>query len=199
MITTEEIRELEDSCGISKDVLMETAGQQIAQTLKETFDLKNKRVLIVSYHGNNGGDGFVAARHLADTVEVDVLFVGDELKFKDEARRNFKKLGTIDAVQILTLESIDFSDYDYIVDAIFGTGVSREVKDPLSTLIKKLSATKAYKVSIDVPTGVDPNTGEKANVFFDPDLLITMHDYKKGLEDYKDKTVVVDIGIPQKE
>ena len=56
---------------------------------------------------------------------------------------------------------------------------------------------KAYKVSIDVPSGVNPNTGEKSNAFFEPDLLITMHDIKKGLQSYKEKTVVMDIGIKQ--
>ena len=78
---------------------------------------------------------------------------------------------------------------------IFGTGISGEIKDPLATLIRNLGKAKAYKVSVDVPSGVNPDTGEKANVFFEPDLLITMHDIKKGLEEYKDKTVIVDIGI----
>jgi NAD(P)H-hydrate epimerase len=99
---------------------------------------------------------------------------------------------------MLTLEAVDFSDYDIILDAIFGTGIEGEIKDPLATLINNLSKTKANKVSIDVPSGVNPDTGEKANVYFEPDLIITMHDMKKGLKDYKDKTIVVDIGIKEK-
>ena len=95
----------------------------------------------------------------------------------------------------MTLEAVDFSDYDIIVDAIFGTGIEGEIKDPLATLIKNLGKSKANKVSIDVPSGINPDTGEKANVYFEPDLLITMHDLKEGLESYKDKTVIVDIGI----
>ena len=98
---------------------------------------------------------------------------------------------------MLSLEAVDFSDYDVIIDAIFGTGIYGEIKDPLATLISKLSETKAFKVSVDVPSGVNPDTGEKSNVFFEPDLLITMHDLKKGLEGYKDKTIVVDIGIKE--
>ncbi|MBI2523344.1 bifunctional ADP-dependent NAD(P)H-hydrate dehydratase/NAD(P)H-hydrate epimerase, partial [Candidatus Woesearchaeota archaeon] len=62
-------------------------------------------------------------------------------------------------------------------------------------LINNLSKAKAYKVSIDIPSGINPDTGEKGNVYFDPDLLITMHDIKKGLVEYKDKTIIVDIGI----
>ena len=195
MITTEEIKQLEESCGIPKIVLMENAGKAVYKILKEKFDLKDKRILVVAYHGNNGGDGFVAARHLCNVAEVDVIFVGDEAKLKEEALVNFKKIENNEKLQMLSLEAVDFSDYDIIIDAIFGTGIKGEIEDPLATLIKNLGKAKAHKVSIDVPSGINPDTGEKANVFFEPDLIITMHGMKKGLEDYKDKIVVADIGI----
>ena len=195
MISTQEMKALEDNCGIPRVVLMENAGRAIYNVLKEKFDLKDKKILIVAYHGNNGGDGFVAAGYLCNDAEVDVLFVGEETKFKKEAQINFKKIKNNQKLQILTLEAVDFSDYDIIIDAIFGTGIDGEIKDPLATLINNLSKAKTYKVSIDVPSGINQDTGEKANVYFEPDLIITMHDIKKGLENYKDKTVVVDIGI----
>ena len=195
MISTQEMKTLEDNCGISKISLMENAGKAIYDVLKEKFVLKGKKILIVSYHGNNGGDGFVAARHLCDEAEVDVLFIGDDAKLKHEALVNFKKIENNKKLQLLTLEAVDFSDNDIIIDAIFGTGINGEIKDPLATLISNLSKAKAYKVSVDVPSGINPDTGEKANVYFEPELIITMHDIKKGLKEYKDKTIVVDIGI----
>lgn len=195
MLSTQEMKELEDNSGMPKSVLMENAGRASYKILKEKFELKDKKILIVAYHGNNGGDGFVAARHLCDEAEVDVLFMGDEEKLKNATLVNYKRIENDARVQILEQEAIDFSDYDIIIDAIFGTGIKGEIKDPLATLIKNLGKTKAYKVSIDVPSGVDPDTGEKSNVFFEPDLLITMHDIKKGLVGYKNKTVVADIGI----
>jgi hydroxyethylthiazole kinase-like uncharacterized protein yjeF len=195
MISTQEMKSLEDNCTTPKAVLMENAGKAVYEILKEKIDLKDKRILIVAYHGNNGGDGLVAARYLCDYAEVDVLFVGDETKLKEESLTNFKKIESNEKLQILELEAVDFSDYDVIIDAIFGTGISGEIKDPLATLIKNLGEAKAYKVSIDVPSGVNPDTGEKSNVYFEPDLIITMHDIKKGLESYKDKTIVADIGI----
>jgi len=195
MITIEEMKQLEESCGTPKIVLMENAGKAVYKILKEKFDLKDKRILVVAYHGNNGGDGFVAARHLCNVAEVDVIFVGDEAKLKEEALVNFKKIENNEKLQMLSLEAVDFSDYDIIIDAIFGTGIKGEIEDPLATLIKNLGKAKAHKVSIDVPSGINPDTGEKANVFFEPDLIITMHGMKKGLEDYKDKIVVADIGI----
>jgi hydroxyethylthiazole kinase-like uncharacterized protein yjeF len=181
-LTRDEIRQVEEQSGIAPVMLMENAG-------------KNKRILIVAYHGNNGGDGFVAARHLCTNAEVDVLFVGDEKKLKDGALHNYRRIEDNEMIQMLALEAVDFSDYDIIVDAIFGTGIEKDVHDPLATLIRKLSSAKATKVSIDVPSGINPDTGEKANVWFEPDLIVTMHDMKKGLGAYTDKTIVVDIGI----
>ena len=198
MISTEEMRELEDNCGIPKAVLMENAGKAVCNILNAKLSLKDKNILIVAYNGYYGGDVFVAARHLCDDAEVDVLFVGDEKRLKAEALVNFRKIENNEKIQFLSLESVDFSDYDIIVDAIFGTGVAGEIKDPLATLISNLSKAKAFKVSVDVPSGINPDTGEKANAYFEPDLLITMHDIKKGLESYKDKTVVADIGIKKK-
>src|SRR3989338_10740754 len=128
MISTQEMRELEDSSGIPKSVLMENAGRAVYETLKEKFSLKDKKILVVSYHGNNGGDGFAAARYLCDDSEVDVLFVGYEKKLKAEALVNFKKIENNEKIQVLSLEAVDFSDYDIIVDAIFWTGIVGEIK-----------------------------------------------------------------------
>ena len=95
MISTQEMKTLEDNCGIPKVILMENAGKAIYDVLKEKFVLKGKKILIVAYHGNNGGDGFVAARHLCDEAEVNVLFIGDNAKLKHEALVNFKKIKNI--------------------------------------------------------------------------------------------------------
>lgn len=195
MITAAEMLELEAESGIPVIRLMENAGKAFAEALKKKIDVKNKKILIIAYHGNNGGDGFVAARYLCDDAEVNVLFVGDESKLKEEALANFKKTENNEKIQMLALEAVDFSDYDVIVDAVFGTGIKGGIEDPLAALIKNLNKSKSYKVSMDIPSGINPDTGEKANAYFEPDLIIALHDIKKGLESYKDKTIVVDIGI----
>lgn len=200
MITTQEMSELEDSCGLSKLSLMGNAGRGIFHTIKDKFDLKDKKILVLCYHGNNGGDGFVAANHLADCCEVDIFFVGDEYKLKEEGKVNYEKAMKNVKIQFFDIEfyeadSINFDDYDIIVDAMLGTGVEGDIKEPIATVIDKFNASKAAKVAIDIPTGVHPDTGQESNKFINFDLLITMHDIKKGLEKYKDKTVVVDIGI----
>ncbi len=186
---------LEEECKIPVINMMENAGRAFVEALKSKVDVTGKSILIVAYHGNNGGDGFVAARHLCEDAEVDILFMGDENKFSEETKANYKSIENNDRIQFLNLDIMDFSDYDIIVDAIFGTGLRDDIQDPLATLITKLSESKAFKVSIDVPSGINPETGEKLNVFFDADLVIALHDMKLGLKGYESKTVVADIGL----
>jgi len=197
MISTEDMKQLEDNCGISKLQLMENAGKGIYTTLKEKFpNIKDKRILIVTYHGNNGGDGFVAARHLCEQAETDVLFIGDETKFKEEAKINFKRIEENNKIQLLVeQDQTDFNDYDIIIDALLGTGTSGDIKEPIASVIDEINESSAFKVAVDVPTGINPDTSEVANKAVNPDLIITFHDIKKGLEKFKDKTVIVDIGI----
>jgi hydroxyethylthiazole kinase-like uncharacterized protein yjeF len=203
MITTEEMRELEDNSGLSRLSLMNNAGRAISNAIKDRFDIKDKKVLIVCYHGNNGGDGFVAANYLADHCEVDIFFIGDESKFKEETRINYEKVVNNIKVQFFDIAfyditSIDFDDYDLIVDAMLGTGVKGDINEPLLSVIDKFNSSKATKIAIDVPTGINPDTGEESNKFINFDFLITMHDIKKGLEKYKDKTIIADIGIKKR-
>jgi len=201
MITTKEMKELEDkseSLGITKLNLMENAGRGIFRILNERFNLKNKKVLIICYHGNNGGDGFVAAHYLSDVCKVDVWFIGEKLKLRNEAFENYKRIFHEKKVNILNLtNNVDVNKYDIVIDAILGTGIIGDIKEPIASIIDKFNSSKGYKVSVDVPTGINPDTGEKANKFVIPDIIITFYDIKKGLISYKHKTFIVDIGIPR--
>ena len=197
MISSQEMRDLELQSQISRLVLMENAGRGVYNTLKQKLGLKDKKVIVVCYHGNNGGDGFVAARHLADEAETDILFIGNENKLKKEAMTNFKKIERNDSIQFLTDEEVDFSNYDIIVDAILGIGIKGRLNREISAVIDDINSSKAYKVSVDIPTGLDPDSGEIIDKCINADLIVTLHDMKKGLEKYQDKTVVVDIGLPK--
>jgi len=197
MITAKEMRELEDNCGIPKLQLMENAGKGVYDIVKSRFsDLKDKSILIVCYHGNNGGDGFVAARHLCEECETDVLFIGDEEKFKEDAGLNFKKIESNVRVQIFSdIDMVDFDSYDIIIDCILGIGVNGNLNEPLSSVVDLINKSSAFKIAVDIPTGLDPDTGVVSDKMVNADLILTMHDIKPGLEQFKDKVVVVDIGI----
>ena len=195
MITVQEMRTLEDNCGIPKIKLMEYAGKGIYDILRKKFVLKNKKILIVAYHGNNGGDGFVVARYLCESASVDVLFLGDENRLKKEALLNYKKIINNSKIQFLDIEDVDFDGYDAIIDAILGIGIEGRLREDISNTIDSINNSEAFKVSVDVPTGLNPDTGEVSGKAVDADLVITFHDMKKCLEKYKNKTVVVDIGV----
>ena len=197
MISSQEMRILEARSGIPRISLMENAGKSVYLTLKQRFDMKDKKILVVCYHGNNGGDGFVAARYLCDEAETDILFIGDENKLKKEALGNFRKMEHNGKVQFLVDDEVDFDEYDIIVDAILGIGIQGRLNREISAIIDDINNSKAYKVSVDIPTGLDPDTGIVIDKCVNSDLIVTFHDLKKGLEKFQEKTVVADIGLPK--
>ncbi len=197
MISSQEMRELEAKSNIPRSILMENAGKAVYQVIKQRFDLKDKKILVVCYHGNNGGDGFVAARYLCDEAETDILFIGDENKLKKEALLNFKKLEHNEKIQFLTDDEVNFDEYDVIIDAILGIGIQGRLNKEISAIIDNINNSKAYKVSVDIPTGLDPDTGFVTDKSVNADLIATFHDMKKGLEKFNDKVVVADIGLPK--
>ena len=200
MITAEDMKQLENACGIPKITLMENAGKGIYTVIKEKFPgLKDKRILIVAYHGNNGGDGFVAARYLCEEAETDILFIGDEERLKQEAEANFRKIEFNERIQLFSdPDQTDFDSYDIIIDAMLGIGASGELKEPIRSTVDLINDSKAFKIAVDIPTGLNPDTGEIIDRSINADLIITFHDIKPGLGKLKDKAVVVDIGIPKK-
>ena len=197
MISSQEMRILEAKSAIPRISLMENAGRAVYQILKQKMDLKDKKILVVCYHGNNGGDGFVSARYLSDEAETDLLFIGDENKMKKEAKINFKKIEHNDRIQMLSDDEVDFGEYDVIIDAILGIGIKGRLNHEISAIIDDVNNSKAYRVSIDIPTGLDPDTGEIFEKCVNADLIVTFHDAKKGLEKFQDKVVVADIGLPK--
>ncbi|MBI2659329.1 NAD(P)H-hydrate epimerase [Candidatus Woesearchaeota archaeon] len=193
-ISSQDMGILEAKSSIPRSVLMENAGKSVYQTIKQRFDLKDKKILAVCYHGNNGGDGFVAARHLSDDAETDILFIGDESKLKKEALANFRKIEHNEKIQFVD-DGIDFGQYDIIIDAVLGTGLQGSLSREISAVIDGINNSKAYKVSVDIPTGMDPDTGLVIDKSVNADLVVTFHDIKKGLESMQEKTVVADIGL----
>ena len=197
MISSQDMRFLEANSQIPIINLMENAGKAVYKAIKQKFDLKDKKILVVCYHGNNGGDGFVAARYLCDEAETYILFLGDEAKLKKEALINLKKIEHNEKIQFLVDDKVDFDAYDIIIDAILGIGIQGMLSKEISAVIDDINNSKAYKISVDVPTGLDSDTGIAVEKCVNADLIVTFHDLKKGLENLQDKTVVVDIGLPK--
>ncbi len=203
MITTEGMARLEklsEKYGVSTLRLMENAGAGLARIIIERYTLgrSKKRVLVVCYHGNNGGDGFVAARHLQKTpkLTVHVAFLGETEKLKAEAETNFERL---DPDLLVSFERTDLDSYDIIVDALLGTGAKGQLKGPIASAVKRINASSAHIVAVDVPTGLDLDTGNTSEPTIHAELIVTFHDIKQGLvkANLEDKCIIVDIGVPE--
>jgi len=192
LYSSEQIRQFDYSAinelGIPGIVLMENAAINISRCILEKFD-NIKSVGIVCGKGNNGGDGFAVARHLSNSgIEINCIYLGVENEMSNDCRSNFlilsnlaKTRKNIKIQKFNSLKDINsLRKTDLIIDAILGSGFSGELKEPISSLISKLNSISTKKVAIDVPTGLNADTGFGNNIFHS-DLTITLGEFKKGL------------------
>lgn len=164
---------------------------------------------VVAGVGNNGADGLALARNLlARYKDVEIYIVGDVAKASEEFKINLASCETL-CEEIFYVESIEdlenmekrLANVNLIVDALFGTGLNRAVSGIYATVISILNNVMKYKVSIDLPSGLDASTGMDLGEVVDADLIVTLQLMKAGIyerEAYKKKCVIEDIGIPQK-
>ncbi len=177
-----------EQLGVPTSLLMENAGAAVAEVVRKKFG-KGKRIIVLCGSGNNGGDGFVAARHLRDDNEVQIVLA----KPPRDIHTNIAR----DAFEIVKDMVVDGSavhlfDYDVIVDALLGTGVSGRIGEPYRNLIERINECVRPVVSVDVPSGFG------GDVMVDPDVTVTFHDTKEGMtKENSGQIVVRDIGIPK--
>jgi NAD(P)H-hydrate epimerase len=189
--------------GFLKKFMMENAGAAAVRRLVEKLgNVESKNILIFVGMGNNGGDGLVMARHLAGYgAKVTVMLLGSPDKIKtEESNWNWSILQKMPSVNLISGDSLKF-DFkpDVIVDGILGTGISGEIREPYASAINYINETDCYKFAVDVPSGLDPQTGETANIFTKCDMTVTFHKMKEGIPKRKDLTgelFAEKIGIP---
>ncbi|MCK4728767.1 MAG: NAD(P)H-hydrate epimerase, partial [Desulfobacterales bacterium] len=164
--------------GIVEELLMENAGEAVYFTLLKEFGLKDKRFLVFCGIGNNGGDGFVIARKIhSNGGRVKVFILGDRTKFKGAAKMNLDIVSRlpIEVQQLESVESIkmDVSHSDAIVDAIFGTGLTRNVEGVYRDVIELVNGSGKTVFSVDIPSGVNGDTGKIMGVAVKADYTVT--------------------------
>lgn len=195
VISSRDMQILDANCeyfGLKRLVLMENAGRGVAEEIAKRFD--GGKVHIFAGSGNNGGDGFVAARHLKG-FDVEIYLLSNPKT--DLAKLNLdicRKCG----IPIFS-KLPDRVDGEVVVDAMLGTGVRGELKEPYRTSVEMINNCDALKVAVDIPTGLDPDSGEY-DVAVKADLTITFHKPKPGLLKARElcgEIVVKDIGIPE--
>jgi NAD(P)H-hydrate epimerase len=192
--------------GIPGIVLMENAGRGIFDRFL-TYKPHGK-IIICCGKGNNGGDGFVLARYLSNHhFHVHVLLFSDPSELKGDAKINYDIIIKLDIpITVIheekTQEAIPIlSEAHWIVDALFGTGLQGVVSSPFYEIINLINSANKNVLSIDIPSGLDCDTGELLGVAVKANITVSMVGLKKGFcnvkaENYLGETHIVDIGIP---
>jgi NAD(P)H-hydrate epimerase len=196
-----------EALGIPRASLMENAGHCLTEILSRIS--KPCKISIYAGTGGNGGDGFVAARYLLNKgFEVDIYLLAHPSQIKSrESRKNWEVLQKINVglnkLKINVLEDssdLQITDSEVVLDAILGTGVKGNLREPISSAVDVINNTIAIKVAVDVPTGLDPLTGKVFDKAVKADNTITFHRIKSGLKEAKKEYVgnihLCDIGIP---
>ena len=171
-------RSATDEFGISQELLMENAGQAVCFVILKEFGVKNKRFVVFCGIGNNGGDGLVVARKIhSNGGEAKVLLLDDETKFKGIAKRNFEIVSKmpIEISKVSSNESIRAAIHnsDAIVDAIFGTGLTKKVSGTYKDVIQMINESEKTVFSVDIPSGINGDTGEAMGVAVKANYTIT--------------------------
>ncbi len=183
--------------GVSQKQLMESSGNAIAEVVRDVAEA-GERVHILAGRGNNGGDGFVAARFL-DEYEVALSLLGRADRIGTEiARENWAalELSECERRELPDSTEIEPERADVIVDAMLGTGVTGSLREPAATAAAMINEADATVVSVDVPSGLNTETGESQPGMVRPDHVVTFHDTKPGLDEIDAEVTVADIGIP---
>ena len=200
-----QIEENGHQMGFLRKFMMENAGAAVTKRLVEKFvDVKSKNVLVFAGLGNNGGDGLVIARHLAGYgSNVTVFLLGETSNIRsEECSWNWNLLEKTKSVKLLTggnLGDLNNLEFDIIIDGILGTGICGEIREPQSSAITFINKSNAFKLAVDVPSGIDPDTGNKNSPHVTADMTITFHRMKVGMPKRKDvcgEIFVEKIGIP---
>jgi len=207
-ITVKQMMQIEENghqMGFLRKFMMENAGAGATKRLVKKFgDVKSKNVLVFAGLGNNGGDGLVIARHLAGYgASVTVFLLGEPDNIRsEECSWNWNLLEKTKSVKLLTggnLEHLNNLEFDIIIDGILGTGISGEIREPQASTITYINKSNAFKLAVDVPSGVDPDTGNKNSPHVTADITVTFHRMKVGMPKRKDvcgEIFVEKIGIP---
>ena len=208
-VTADQMRALDRRAigefGIPGLILMENAGRGIADLAQKI--LKNrKRIIVICGKGNNGGDGFVAARHLTNRgYKVDVILLANPDELKNDPKINFRILKSMRVPIKIVTSNKNFSSVlknsDLIIDAIFGIGLSRPVTGLFYDVISMLNESKKPVLSIDVPSGLNSDSGKVMGIAVRAKVTGTLGMAKRGLFVQKGpklsgRVQVLDISIP---
>jgi len=216
-LTRDEIRSVDsaaiDGLGIPGVILMENAGRNCADAIedflcKSSGDRTGRSVAIVAGAGNNGGDGYVIARHLAMRgFRVVTFVICPAEKISGDASVNLHAITALrhdirfPASEQLGSLSENLAEFDVVVDAVGGTGIQGALRGSVGAAVEQINAAGRPVVAVDIPTGLDCDTGSADGPVVRAELTVTFGAAKKGFDlgragEYTGDVIVADIGVP---
>jgi len=167
-----------EKLGIAEEILMENAGLAAVNVLRNKSYIRDKKFVIFCGSGNNGGDGLVIARLLhSNGGRVKVFLLADSKKYQGAAKTNLAIIARL-PIEVIKLEGAasvkkDIAHCDVVVDAIFGTGLDRPVAGLAAEVIALINKSKKKVLSLDIPSGINGNTGEVMGAAVKADYTVT--------------------------
>lgn len=213
LVTAQQMRQIDSRASsvyhIPEIVLMENAGRAVTDFLTNQFtDLKKQNITIIVGSGNNGGDGLVIARYLHKLGVAVKIFLAGEKELSPSAQVNLEimeklpvKMYRLDTENSMHLFKVTVNYTDILIDAMLGTGIDRELSPLLDQVVDIINKRSCIKVAVDLPTGLNSDTGEIYGSCLKADYTVGLalpkrgHYLNKGLK-YCGQVTIVDIGIP---
>ena len=204
-------RRAQEEFGIPAANLMENAGRAVAaealRLLRSKKIPKPWKVLALCGGGNNGGDGFVAARLLAARgARTMTLILKPKEALEGPARSNFQKLMDLNLAYAILPKfdkiKTEIGNARLVLDALLGTGLKKEVQEPFRSAIRALNRSRKTVIAVDVPSGLDADTGGVHGICVKAHRTVTMGALKTGLlvpaaRKWTGRVIVADIGFPK--
>lgn len=201
ILTSHEMKQLDlitiEEIGVPSAVLMEKAALGVIKALNNSIP-SPERILIVCGTGNNGGDGIAIGRMLTlEGKQVRIVLIGDENQATVETKR---QIAIAKKYNVKIYSTFDNSEYNVIIDALFGIGVSREIEGSYKEVIHYINEAKGFKVAVDIPSGISADTGKVMGSAVKADLTVAIAYKKLGHvlypgASYCNKIIVCDIGV----
>ncbi len=215
LVSSEEMRQLDrqviEQIGVPGVVLMDAAGRGVADLIVRIVDVPRARVVVYAGAGNNGGDGFVAARHLANRgATVQVVLCAPAAKVTGDAHTHLyackrSNVEILDGASEGALKEAAqrAAGADVVVDALFGTGLSRPIEGHLAQAVEVINGHRGIRVAVDIPSGLSADLGVPLGACVRADHTVTFAFAKRGLVSapgfiFAGTVHVVDIGIPER-
>ncbi len=184
LVSAREMKQLDDNTitrtGIPSLVLMERASMAVAKCVMDYLGNNTDRILVVAGNGNNGADGICTGRILTEYgYLVDICLLQGSHGYTEELILQ-KKIADTYGIDFFMENEVDFSQYKVIVDAIFGVGLNRAVQGMACDMIDRINDSKAYVISVDIPSGINASTGAVCGAAVKADETVTFGFYKCG-------------------